>query len=47
MQDSYQHSNQDGHETSPALIALAWAAVMLPLAWGFVSTLIEAWALFG
>jgi len=41
------HSNTAEHHTSPVLIALAWATVLTPLAWGFIYTLIEASALFG
>lgn len=33
--------------TSPVKIALAWAFVGLPLAWGVVMTLRSAMALFG
>jgi hypothetical protein len=33
--------------TSPVLVALAWAFVGLPLAWGVVMTLKSALALFG
>lgn len=32
--------------TSPALIALVWAIALIPLAWGFISTLIKAASLF-
>lgn len=32
--------------TPPALIALVWAIALIPLAWGFVSTLMKAAALF-
>lgn len=32
--------------TPPALIALVWAIALIPLAWGFISTLIKAAALF-
>ncbi|MBA2410032.1 MAG: hypothetical protein H0V62_09785 [Gammaproteobacteria bacterium] len=46
MRENQQPAGDTGHRTSPALIAIAWLAVMLPLAWGFVSTLIEASALF-
>jgi MFS family permease len=40
------HSNMAEHRTSSALIALAWAAVLIPLGWGFISTLLEAFQLF-
>jgi hypothetical protein len=40
------HAEEADHRTSPLLITLAWAAVITPLAWGFVSTLIEASKLF-
>jgi hypothetical protein len=46
MRRDHLHSHETEHRTSPALIALAWAAVMTPLAWGFISTLIEASKLF-
>jgi hypothetical protein len=46
MQENQQPAGDTGHRTSPVLIAVAWIAVMLPLAWGFASTLIEASALF-
>lgn len=32
--------------TPPALIALVWAVALIPLAWGFISTLVKAAALF-
>jgi hypothetical protein len=41
-----QHSGTAEHHTPAGLIALAWAAVMIPLAWGFIMTLIEASKLF-
>lgn len=46
MHKHHTHSDTAEHRTSPALIALAWAAVLIPLGWGFISTLIEASALF-
>ncbi len=46
MHQDAQRSRDTEHATSPVLIALAWAAVMLPLAWGFAMTLIEASKLF-
>lgn len=46
MKEDSQHSQAAEHRSSPALIALAWAGVMIPLAWGFISTLIEAAKLF-
>jgi hypothetical protein len=45
MRENHRNEEAD-HRTPPLLIALAWAAVMAPLAWGFVSTLIEASKLF-
>lgn len=32
--------------TPAALIALVWAIALIPLAWGFISTLIKAASLF-
>ncbi len=46
MHQVSQRSSDTERPTSPLLIALAWAAVMLPLAWGFAMTLIEASKLF-
>jgi hypothetical protein len=46
QQVNHQHSGESGHKTSPILIAVAWAAVMIPLGWGFISTLMEASKLF-
>ncbi len=46
MQDQHQESNGAEHHTPPVHVILAWAAVMIPLAWGFISTLIEASQLF-
>lgn len=48
MSDNYQKSDttETGPGTSPVLIAIAWAAVMIPLAWGFLSTLAKASLLF-
>ncbi|MBA2490692.1 MAG: MFS transporter small subunit [Gammaproteobacteria bacterium] len=42
MRENQQPAGDSDHRTSPVLIAIAWLAVMLPLAWGFISTLIEA-----
>lgn len=40
-------TNEAEHSTtSPALIAAAWALVMIPLAWGLLSTLSKALLLF-
>jgi hypothetical protein len=46
MQAEHQEPNGVEQHTPPVLIVLAWAAVMIPLAWGFISTLIEASQLF-
>ena len=46
QQVNHRHSDESDHKTSPILIAEAWAAVMIPLAWGFISTLIGASKLF-
>ena len=41
------HSDAGEHGTSsPILIAAAWALVMIPLAWGLLSTLQKALLLF-
>jgi hypothetical protein len=46
MHQDAQRARNTERPTSPVRIALAWAAVMLPLAWGFAMTLIEASKLF-
>lgn len=40
-------STSEHSTTSPILIAAAWALVLIPLAWGLISTLSKALLLFG
>lgn len=42
-----EHSTTEHSTTPPILIGAAWALVMIPLAWGLISTLSKALLLFG
>ena len=46
MSSSHSTSNADDTPTSPALVALAWLVVAVPLAYGLWQTLVKASALF-
>jgi hypothetical protein len=42
-----RHMNQNLNQTSPAMIYVAWAIVVLPLLWGVYQTFIKVVDLFG
>lgn len=43
---STRNAGHEVHRTSPITLFLAWALVLIPLAWGFFSTLSKAALLF-
>lgn len=47
MAEETTHTSADTKPSSPALIALAWLIVLLPLAYGLWQTLVKAGQLLG